>query len=74
MSDIADVAGEAIEVAQAEARARALGKSGPETHPDFDGEHCVDCEVEIPVKRLELYKVRCVSCQELLENKGRRGL
>ena len=48
---------------------RALGKSGPESHPDFDGVHCVepDCEIEIPTARLALGKVRCVDCQELLE-------
>lgn len=67
--DAADVAANTIEVCQADAMRRALGKSGPESHPDFDGVHCVepDCEIEIPTARLALGKVRCVDCQELLE-------
>jgi RNA polymerase-binding transcription factor DksA len=43
-----------------------------ETHPDFDGKHCVDCEIEIPAARLALHKVRCVDCQTLLEKDSRR--
>ena len=42
-------------------------KMKPETHPDFDGEHCVDCDVEIPKVRLDMGKVRCVDCQHKLE-------
>lgn len=42
-------------------------KLKPETHPDFDGEHCVSCDVEIPALRLEMGKVRCVNCQQALE-------
>lgn len=48
-------------------------KNLPETHPDFDGEHCVEahCGVRIPNGRLALRKVRCVDCQELLEKRQR---
>ncbi len=46
-------------------------KVAPEKHPDFDGEHCVDCEDEIPEVRLTMGKVRCVHCQEFLEKKGK---
>jgi RNA polymerase-binding transcription factor DksA len=41
--------------------------NAPETHPDFDGEHCLDCDVAIPAGRLALGKIRCVHCQERLE-------
>lgn len=67
--DHADIAGETIETCQADAERRARGKSAPETHPDFDGAHCVDCEEEIPPGRLALKKVRCVECQSLLEKR-----
>lgn len=69
MADIADIAADTIEVCTAEAERRARGKSAPESHPDFDGQHCVeeDCGVEIPAARLALGKVRCIDCQALLE-------
>lgn len=47
----------------------ATRKAKPETHPDFDGAHCVDCEVEIPKPRLLMGKVRCVHCQTVLERR-----
>lgn len=53
-------------------RIRALAK--PESHPDFDGLHCVACGDIIPKQRLALIKVRCVSCQSKLERYAtRRG-
>jgi RNA polymerase-binding transcription factor DksA len=39
----------------------------PETHPDFDGVHCIDGGEVIPPARLALGKIRCVNCQELKE-------
>lgn len=50
----------------------ARAKAGPEYHPDFDGESCVECGGEIPAGRLALAKVRCVPCQEVLENASLR--
>jgi len=47
-------------------------KVAPETHPDFDGRHCVDCGDAIPKVRLENGRVRCVTCQEILEKKARQ--
>lgn len=41
----------------------------PETHPDFDGETCVDCGNDIPKQRLAMGKVRCVYCQNIIETK-----
>lgn len=46
-------------------RARELNR--PETHPDFDGETCVECGEDIPPARLLLKRVRCVECQTFLE-------
>lgn len=42
-------------------------KMAPESHPDFDGQHCVDCECDMPVERLAWGRVRCVECQEHLD-------
>ena len=44
-------------------------KLAPETHPDFDGENCIDCGVDIPVFRLNIGKIRCVDCQDKLEKR-----
>lgn len=46
-------------------------KVAPESHPDFDGEHCVDCDEKIHEVRLTMGRVRCVHCQEFLEKKGK---
>ena len=51
-------------------RARELNK--PETHADFDGKHCVECDEEIPKERLSLRRVRCVECQRFLEAEQER--
>lgn len=44
-------------------------KVAPETHPDFDGETCIDCGDDIPQIRLDMGRIRCVHCQETLEKK-----
>jgi len=46
-------------------RIRELTK--PESHPAFDGKHCVDCDDLIPKVRLGLGRVHCVSCQTKIE-------
>ena len=74
MPDLADIASDRIEQHQADSERHARGKSGPESHPDFDGETCVTCGDDIPVARLVLGKTRCVSCQTILESKKARGL
>lgn len=74
MADPVDRANDVVEVCTAEAERRARGKSAPETHPEFNGTDCVDCEDQIPVARLVLGKVRCVECQEELERRQVRGL
>jgi RNA polymerase-binding transcription factor DksA len=47
----------------------AKKRAQPETHPDFDGTHCVGCGEEIPAARLELSRIRCVECQDQLERR-----
>ena len=57
----------------AKALAKQQEKMAPETHPDFDGVHCIDCDTEIPPKRLEMKRIRCVDCQTFLEEKEKRA-
>lgn len=57
---------------QAAIHERARQMARLETHPDFDGEHCLDCDIEIPESRLKLGKIRCVDCQQLLEDREKR--
>ena len=47
----------------------ARAASAQETHPDFDGETCVECGDDMPPERLKLGRVRCVRCQSALEHK-----
>lgn len=47
-------------------------KNKPETHPDFDGKHCIDCDGEIIKERLALNKIRCVTCQEIIEKRRKQ--
>lgn len=58
------------EQAMIQHQAKQLNK--PETHSDFDGIHCVSCDIEIPKARLNLQKIRCIDCQQDLENSNKR--
>ena len=58
---------------QAEISRRAREMNRPQTHPDFDGLHCLVCDVEIPAKRLEAGRIRCVDCQEEADEEARRS-
>lgn len=51
-------------------RAREMNR--PETHPDFDGVHCVDCDDPLSTLRLSMCRVRCVHCQEMVEEEAKR--
>lgn len=54
--------------------AAARQANAPETHPDFDGKHCVseDCGDPIPEARLRMGKIRCVRCQQVLEHRRKQ--
>lgn len=45
-----------------------------EYHEDFDGKHCLDCEIDIPEARLKDGKIRCTKCQSIREDKIKRGI
>lgn len=72
MADEIDDAQTVNELHQEVSLAEARAKTAPETHPDFDGKHCVECGEEIPPGRLALGKVRCVECQTVIEKKAKQ--
>jgi RNA polymerase-binding transcription factor DksA len=49
----------------------ARRKTLPETDPDFDGVHCIECAENIPAARLKLGKIRCIECQTVIEKQGK---
>lgn len=49
--------------------AAAALKVAPEKHPSFDGENCVNCGDAMPVVRLAYGRIRCVTCQTILEKR-----
>lgn len=70
VTDTIDQGGQTAQLFLDASLAGQLGKSAPEKHPDFDGEHCVDCGIDIPAARLAHGRVRCVSCQGEIERKS----
>ena len=70
-ADPADNASDVEAAHNAAAEAAARGKSAPEQQKDANGEWetraCVDCGEEIEPGRLELGRVRCFHCQDVLE-------
>ncbi len=68
-SDVLDMASQLQEQQNEQAidRMRAIPKV--QTHPDFDGAHCVECEVDMPAERLAAGRVRCTACETVVEAK-----
>lgn len=50
---------------------KAVQRNLKESHPDFDGESCVDCAEAMPPLRLAMCRVRCVACQTTLEHQNK---
>lgn len=46
--------------------------NAPQSHPDFDGVHCLDCDTEIPRERLAAGRIRCTDCQSIIEQQNAR--
>lgn len=63
MADEADLAEELNELYLTAALACQAAKLAPQSHPDFDGCHCVECGCEIPDQRLAAGRIRCTECQ-----------
>lgn len=69
LPDILDQASAITEFMTERAIEQRRAEVAPQTHPRFDGTHCVDaeCGVEIPAERLAAGRIRCVDCQARLE-------
>lgn len=73
-ADEGDLASLREEQANADAVRRAMAAAKVPLPPaSFDGEHCVECEDDLPAKRLEMGYFRCVPCQTLRERQGKHG-
>lgn len=72
-ADPLDEAAELVNTMTEGAIAAARQANAPETHPDFDGETCVDCGDDIPSERLAMGKVRCVRCQTARERASKQN-
>lgn len=62
-----DAAQEQQHTTNQQAIERVRANLGPESHPDFDGKHCIDGGEVIPPERLAMGRIRCTGCQEALE-------
>lgn len=72
--DDADHAQEQIEAFNeaAIARQRKLAQNeDKEAREEWDGVHCVRCWIELPVQRADAGRIRCVTCQEIVEKERR---
>lgn len=69
LTDPSDVASRQEAAFRFHALNSAADACRPQFHPEFDGEHCLDCDGDIPYERLKMHKIRCVYCQSALEKK-----
>jgi hypothetical protein len=74
VADVLEMASAEQDRINAEGRAAVDAANRPQTHPDFDGLHCVeeDCGVELPPVRLAYKRIRCSTCQQRVEDVARR--
>lgn len=70
-ADSLDVAAELQDAFNRRGIEAVRAAAAQQTHPDFDGKRCIECAVKIPVARLKLGRINCVSCQDSLEKKQR---
>ncbi len=64
-----EIAARNEQAAREEAEKAAHLAMVPETHPFYDGKHCVGCGEPILKARREMGKVRCVPCQTFKERR-----
>lgn len=70
-ADTIDAATQLQEQANEQALARARAAGGRQSHPDFDGAHCLDCEVDLPPVRLAYGFIRCTPCQVVEDKRAK---
>lgn len=49
----------------------ARRQMGAQSAPNFDGEHCIDCEEKIAPQRLLLKRMRCTACESIVERRSK---
>ncbi|MCX8013992.1 MAG: hypothetical protein N3A02_06850 [Rectinema sp.] len=67
-SDEVDRASAAADIFNADALRDVRRNVLPESHPDFDGKHCVVCGEDIHPVRLAMSRIRCAECQAVIES------
>lgn len=67
-ADESDMASDLEEVFREKA-IEAVQSHMKESHPDFDGVHCLECDEEMIEFRLSIGRIRCVYCQNILERR-----
>lgn len=68
-TDVLDLAAELQDNFNNRGIAAAAAATAPQTDPDYDGKHCIECFALIPKARRDLGRIKCVGCQEALEKK-----
>lgn len=53
---------------------RVRRAAAPESHPDFDGKHCLECGEKLPKLRLTMARIYCVLCQTAIEKAKKVGV
>jgi len=74
VADLVDIFQADREVTDEAALKNVRARVQPESHPDFDGAHCVECGNDMPPERLAWGRVRCTPCQHVLEFNKRMGV
>lgn len=70
-SDISDQASHYEHMHNAGSLQAVRARLAPQTHPDFDGVHCLDCGVKLPKQRLADGRIYCTTCQEIIDKKNK---
>lgn len=66
-ADQLDIAADLQDQANEQALANFRKSDKPQAHPDFDGAHCLDCGDDMPELRLQMHRIRCTSCETVVE-------
>jgi len=66
-AELGDKAQEQAAQSAEDALAAVRRRLEPQQHPNFDGQHCIDCAAQLPYARRAAGRIRCVPCQEAEE-------
>ena len=66
-TDVLEMASQIQDQLNEQAIARVRQSDKPQSHPDFDDKHCIDCDIEIHAVRLAMGRIRCTCCETRVE-------